>query len=204
MGERHRGGGYPRDAEPHLGATDDLPGGEVSGQKTITGKCEEVSERGEWVTFHVDVGTQYPVKLSTKLLPLVELGRAAVKSGNAFDWTYTESQGKENPHKPGTFFTNRYLEAVEPAGSVPTPAAPAQGGQMSKEEWARKDSAIHKMACIKTAADALKHTLPSGQGSELTTEDLNQYLARVTHLSLAWHRQVLAERDDPTGESVPF
>ena len=31
---------------------------------------------------------------------------------------------------------------------------------MSKEEWARKDSAIHKMACIKTAADALKHTVP--------------------------------------------
>jgi hypothetical protein len=181
--------------------------------RTITGKCAEISERGDWTTFHVDVGTQYPVKLSTKLAPLVELGRAASKDGGVFDWTFKESQGAENPHKPGTHYTNRYLDAVESAGTRPTPDTPAQAAapqsragsnEMSKEEWARKDSAIHKMACIKTAADALKHTLPSGQGSELTTEDLNQYLARVTHLSLAWHRQVLAERDDPTGEDVPF
>jgi hypothetical protein len=71
---------------------------------------------------------------------------------------------------------------------------------MSKEEWARKDSAIHKMACIKTAADALKHTMPS----EPSVDDLAKFLSRVTDLSLAWHRQVLAERDDPTGENVPF
>lgn len=178
--------------------------------KTAIGKCAEISERGEWTTFHVDVGTQYPVKLSTKLEPLVELGRAASKSGGVFQWTYSESQGKENPHKPGTFYVNRYLSGVEPAaeGAQAAPAATGGGGgtseqagaQMTKEEWARKDSAIHKMACIKTAADALKHTVPA----DPTPEDLGTFLTRVSTLSLAWHRSVIAERDDPTGESVPF
>jgi hypothetical protein len=177
--------------------------------RTITGKCAEISERGDWTTFHVDVGTQYPVKLSTKLAPLVELGRAASKDGGVFDWTFKESQGAENPHKPGTHYTNRYLDAVESAGTRPTPDTPAQAAApqsragsdgMTKDEWARKDSAIHKMACIKTAADALKHTVPS----DPSVDDLTTFIERVTRLSLAWHRQVLAERDDPTGENVPF
>ena len=177
--------------------------------KSVTGRCEEVSEKNGWTAFAVDVGTQYPVRLSTKLDPLIELGRAAVKDGGVFVWTYKESQGGENPHKPGTFYTNRYLSGVEKAvegaesDSHATPQAQAsrepQAG-MSKEEWARKDSAIHKMACIKTAADALKHTIPS----DPTTEDLNVFNTRVIHLSFAWHRAVLAERDDPTGEGIPF
>jgi len=71
---------------------------------------------------------------------------------------------------------------------------------MSKEDWKRKDSAIHKMACIKTAAAALTHTIPS----DPSTEDLNRFHERTMHLALAWHRGVIAERDDPTGENVPF
>jgi hypothetical protein len=177
---------------------------------TVTGRCAEVSERGDWTTFHIDVGRQYPVKLSTKLAPIIELGRAASKAGDAFDWAYTEQQGGENPHKPGTFYTNRYLTGVEPASAngAPEQVGPGtykkeiqtSGEGMSKEEWARKDSAIHKMACIKTAADALKHTLPS----DPSAEDISKFLTRVSTLSSAWHRSVLAERDDPTGEDVPF
>jgi hypothetical protein len=106
---------------------------------------------------------------------------------------------------------------VEAVSSVATPAATAQAAAarikavadagpkpssdaMSKEEWARKDSAIHKMACIKTAADSLKHTLPS----DPTKEDLAKFLDRSHVLYSAWHRAVIAERDDPTGEDVPF
>ena len=96
--------------------------------KTATGTCAEISERGEWTTFHVDVGTQYPVKLSTKLAPLVELGRAASKSGGVFDWTYTEKQGKENPHRPGTYYMDRYLSGVEPAAEGAQAAPAATGG----------------------------------------------------------------------------
>jgi len=180
----------------------------MSDTLTVTGRCAEVSERGDWTTFHIDVGRQYPVKLSTKLPPIIELGRAASKAEGAFDWSYTESQGGANPHKPGEFFTNRYLTGVEPAGSVATPdAAPEPRAQsnhgsdgMTKEEWARKDSAIHKMACIKTAAAALTHTMPA----DPSFEDLNKFNERVIHLSQAFHRSVLAERDDPSGEDVPF
>ena len=187
--------------------------------KTITGRCEEVSEKNGWTAFAIDVGTQYPVRLSTKLDPLIELGRAASKDGGVFDWTFKESQGGENPHKPGTFYTNRYLEAVAQSDGtenvperVATPAAaataaPAQTFKphtasegMSKDEWARKDSAIHKMACIKTAADALKHTIPS----DPSDEDLAKFGERVFVLTYRWHQNVIAERDDPTGENVPF
>ena len=102
-------------------------------------------------------------------------------------------------------------DGVEAVSSVATPEAAAKAAApqtraqsaseaMSKEEWARKDSAIHKMACIKTAAAALAHTMPS----DPTEDDLGLFLRRCLTLSSAWHRSVLAERDDPTGEDVPF
>lgn len=183
----------------------------MSESKVATGACAEISERGDWTTFHVDTGGQYPVKLATKKQEIVELGRAASKSGEAFDWSYNEVESEKINEHTGKPFINRYLEAVAPAGSAPkptggsgqapgTPARQNAVDAMTKEEWARKDSAIHKMACIKTAADALKHTIPS----EPDSEALNQFNARVLHLALAWHRSVLAERDDPTGEDVPF
>ena len=71
---------------------------------------------------------------------------------------------------------------------------------MTKEEWARKDSAIHKMACIKTAADALKHTIPS----DPEHKDLVAFNERVLTLAIWWHRGVIAERDNPDGEDIPF
>lgn len=71
---------------------------------------------------------------------------------------------------------------------------------MSKEEWARKDSAGHKRACIAIAVSALSHTMPS----DPTSEDLAKFGERVAILSSRWHASVLAERDDPTGESTPF
>lgn len=184
----------------------------MSETKTVVGTLAGIMEKtGDWRELHISVpGKQYPVKVSTKREELVLLARAAGE--NVMEWTYSEQDsGNPNPHKPGQNYVNRYFEGVAPVGSggaetpqdAPQASAPppAQvGGQMSKEEWARKDSAIHKMACIKTAADALKHTVPS----DPSTDDLNTYMARVAHLTLAWHRSVLAERDDPSGESVPF
>lgn len=183
--------------------------------EVATGACAEISERGDWTTFHIDTGGKYPVKLASKKSEIIELGRAASRNGGEFDWTYNEVESDRINEHTGKPFINRYLEGVEPAGSAPQSDSPATratpdtgaraqaqkaSGEMSKEEWARKDSAIHKMACIKTAADALKHTLPS----EPSSDDLTNFLSRVSILALAWHRSVLAERDDPTGEDVPF
>lgn len=172
--------------------------------ETIIGTCSEVSERGDWTTFHVDIGKQYPVKLSTKKAELVELGRAAARDAGEFAWTYNEVESEKINEHTGKPFVNRYLESV--AKHAPdanaTQSAPSTSGNdaMTKEEWARKDSAIHKMACIKVAAAVLTHTLPA----DPTLEDLNKFGERVSILSGRWHRVVLAVRDDPTGEDVPF
>ena len=122
-------------------------------------------------------------------------------------FTVSETESENINPNSGKPYTERRLEKVEAgshpdANASPTPPAQAPASQdaMTKEEWARKDSAIHKMACIKTAADALKHTLPS----DPSADDIAKYLGRVSTLSSAWHRSVLAERNDPTGEDVPF
>jgi hypothetical protein len=189
-------------------------------QELVSGTIGGITQKkaDTWTVAVTPEGSQYAKNLWTKSTSLVEalqgkLGQHGAFVCNASYWTRqdgqqvrslwieAESDGTENvPERVAT----PAAAAQVAQGFTQAATSTKSSGEMSKEEWARKDSAIHKMACIKTAADALKHTLPSGQGSELTTEDLNQYLARVTHLSLAWHRQVLAERDDPTGENVPF
>ena len=184
--------------------------GDGSLSMLAVGTKQGITEKsGGWFSIEVAIpGKQYPLKLDTKKQELVELARAA--GDNVMEWLYTEKDsGTPNPHKPGTNFLNRYFEGVAPVGttgsvatgsSAPQAEAKGSGEGMTKEEWARKDSAIHKMACIKTAADALKHTIPSSPAQD----DLTQFLTRVTTLTQAWHRSVLAERDDPTGEDVPF
>jgi hypothetical protein len=190
-------------------------------QELVSGTIGGITQKkaDTWTVAVTPEGSQYAKNLWTKSTSLVEalqgkLGQHGAFVCNASYWTRQDGQQVRSlwieAESDGT--ENVPERVATPAAAAPDPKTLANvinspsksSGEMSKEEWARKDSAIHKMACIKTAADALKHTLPSGQGSELTTEDLNQYLARVTHLSLAWHRQVLAERDDPTGENVPF
>jgi hypothetical protein len=180
----------------------------MSERLTAVGTLGGIMEKtGGWHEIHVNLpGKQYPLKVSTKKQELVELARAAGE--NVMEWTYTEQDsGRENPNRPGTNYVNRYFEGVAPvsenapnANPTPRPTQSGAGEGMSKEEWARKDSAIHKMACIKAAADALKHTVPS----DPTPEDLNKFGERVFILAYRWHQNVLAERDDPTGEGVPF
>jgi len=191
--------------------------------ETAVGTLDGITEKASgWFEISVALpGKQYPLRLATKKQELVELARAAGQ--NVMAWEYNEQESEKiNPHN-NMPYVNRYFEGVGPVdgnrqdanaspSSVPQAAidmaanAPvagrdqAVGGGMSKEEWARKDSAIHKMACIKTAADALKHTLPS----DPSAEDLTAFLGRVSTLTLSWHRSVLAERDDPAGENVPF
>ncbi len=92
-------------------------------KKQIQGKCEEISEKNGWTQFSIDVGTKYPVRLSTKLPALVEQGRAAGNQDAV--WSYLETQGGENPNKPGTYYTNRYLEGVEVGGTADPAAAPS-------------------------------------------------------------------------------
>jgi hypothetical protein len=130
----------------------------MSETKQATGVSQGVTEKASgWVEFAIDVGSQYPVKVSTKIPEIVELGRAATLAGQLATWTYEESDGNANPHKPGTFYKNRTLSRVEvggtqnPAQSVATPGDGAQarppvlGGD--------KDRLIVRQVCIKAAAE---------------------------------------------------
>ena len=92
----------------------------------IKGKCDGMMSRGEWREFHINIGKQYPVKLSTKQPDVIDKALAAGERDAV--WTYSEKQGGANPHRPGEFFKNRYLSNVEVGGELdPTIAS----GQMS-------------------------------------------------------------------------
>lgn len=123
----------------------------------IEGVCEGVMMKGDWQEFHIGIGKQYPVKLSTKQ---DDIKAAAMAAGNAKAvWTYTEKQGGPNPHRPGEFFKNRYLSSVEVGGTL-DPAlagqqtlsdAPAGGGarpgQMPNPEG--RDVSIERQVIVK-------------------------------------------------------
>ena len=182
--------------------------------EVVAGTIEGVIQKkpDTWQVAVKSDGSQYDKKLWTKDAELVQSLTAKLGQHGAFVcgasyWTNQSGTQVRSLWINGEADGNAAERVVTPvsaeAGSGPRtefdkPFKAAEG--MSKEEWARKDSAIHKMACIKTAADALKHTIPA----DPRPEDLTKFLGRVTTLTLAWHRSVLAERDDPTGEDVPF
>ena len=153
-------------------------------------------------------GSQYAKNLWTKDAELVE--SLSTKLGQIGAFVCGASHWEKDGKQIRSLWITSADTNEDAADRVATPSAPVQAQAqapaprgsdgMTKEEWARKDSAIHKMACIKTAADALKHTLPS----DPSADDMAKYLSRVAQLATAWHRSVLAERDDPTGEDVPF
>jgi hypothetical protein len=169
-----------------------------------------------WTVAVTPTDSQYAKNLWTKDVDLIESLSAKIGQAGAFvcGASYWERDGKQVRSLWIDSVEN--ADAVEAVSSVATPAATSKAAAetavklaakaapssdaMSKEEWARKDSAIHKMACIKTAAATLAHTLPS----DPSKEDLALFLDRSHVLYSAWHRAVLAERDDPTGEDIPF
>ena len=182
-------------------------------QELVAGTIGGITQKkaDTWTVAVTPEGSQYAKNLWTKSTSLVEalsakLGQHGAFVCNASYWTRQDGQQVRSlwieAESDGT--ENVPERVATPAAAIKAIAGveykPKPSGEMSKEEWARKDSAIHKMACIKTAADALKHTVPS----DPTSEDLAKFLDRSYTLALAWHRSVIAERDDPTGEAVPF
>lgn len=129
----------------------------------VEGFCEGVMERGDWAEFHINIGRQYPVKLSTKKEDVKIMARMAGQSPAV--WTYNESQGNPNPHKPGEFFKNRYLNNVEVGGQL-NPAyaqqqaaagqttianAPAGTGVQAPQIPGARDRSIERQVIVKSA-----------------------------------------------------
>lgn len=124
--------------------------------KIAIGKRTEISEKGDWTSFHVDIGKQYPLRLSTKVKAVIDAAREFGTDQGA--WYYKESQGNENPNKPGTFYTNRYLDKVEPVDE--TVASP---GTVGKEavDWEGKERRIVRQACLKVAVAMIGELPPN-------------------------------------------
>lgn len=166
-----------------------------------------VEKKAGWHTIEISVpGKQYPVKADTKLEPLLKQVREIRDGDLVATFTVSESESENINPNNGKPYTERRLEKVEPgvmgpANTANATASPTNAGQeMTKEDWANKDSAIHKMACIKAAADALKHTIPA----DPSDDDLETFIGRVRHVSRAWHVSVIATRDDPKDDDIPF
>jgi hypothetical protein len=126
--------------------------------KSIVGQCVEITEKNGWTGFSIDVGSQYPVKVSTKVEKVI--GEARAIGSEVATWTFKESDGNENPNKPGTFYKNRWLDKVEAgehapaadtAGGTSTPAKPLPEAHHEPIAPADKDRAIVRQACLKAA-----------------------------------------------------
>lgn len=156
--------------------------------KQVVGICREITEKNGWVEFSVDAGTQYPVRLSTKLPALIEQARAV---GDALgSWTYKESQGKENPNRPGTFYTNRYLEGVTIGGEQQSPNGDPHRAPMHAGD---KDRAITRMAVLKAVAELYHGSL----GDNDTDNDV--VVLKVMETAGRFERWIMRDIDE-----VPF
>lgn len=128
-------------------------------KKQIKGVCEEISEKNGWTTFLINTGSQYPTRLSTKIEALISAGRAAGDRESV--WTFAQSQGGENPNKPGTFYQNRRLEKVEVGGTLdPTQARGGPvgnaGGRSGEERHSIERQTIIKAAMAVFPPDRIK------------------------------------------------
>jgi hypothetical protein len=101
-----------------------------SERKQIEGVCEEISEKNGWVTFSINIGTQYPERLSTKLDAVI-------------------ASGGENPNKPGTFYQNKRLEKVEVGGTLDP--SQAKGPATSAPKSPDERHSIERQTVVKAA-----------------------------------------------------
>lgn len=142
-------------------------------RKQAKGVCNEISEKNGWTTFHVDVGRTYPLRLQTKIEKLIEQGRAAKQ--NEAIWSFDESQGAENPSKPGTHYINRRFAGVEVGGeldpalaSASAPASSGTGHVRSEDERASIELQTVVKAATKMYAREFKDD-----------DDFFQFMARL-------------------------
>lgn len=128
--------------------------------ETITGTCEAVTEKGDWTTFEINVGSQYPVRLSTKVPELVELGRAA--RGQVMDWTFNAVEGKIN-EKSGKPYINRYFEGVAPPSENGQSASVSPSAPTKDVDWDAKERRDYRSRAWAQTLGAFTHTIKTDE-----------------------------------------
>ena len=87
-------------------------------KETIVGVLDGITEKPSgWTEIQVRVdGWQYPVKMATKLAPLIELARGA--GTETMEWTFKKQESDQINPNSGKPFVNRYFEG-SPNGGPP-------------------------------------------------------------------------------------
>ena len=167
----------------------------MNDKETIVGVLDGITEKPSgWTEIQVRVdGWQYPVKMATKLAPLVELARAA--GTETMEWTFKKRESDQiNPHS-GKPFINRYFEGVSPVGTAPARAAYSPD---------LKDRMIVRQTCLKAAA-----VIIGPYGARADSEDLALETMKAAQRFETWvYRDIdsvpfapeLSEHDD----GIPF
>lgn len=95
-----------------------------------------------WTRFSIQQdGRQYPYKCDTKQPEIIATAHSLIGQSVVAHVREQDSTNL-NPHQPGTYYKNRYLNAIAPAGSMqappvqqqmqPAPAAPPQQGMQQQ------------------------------------------------------------------------
>jgi hypothetical protein len=180
--------------------------------KVVVGKCIEIVDKPdtEWVKFNIDVGTQYPLGLSTKKAALIEQARAV--GSEVATWTYLQSDGNPNPNKPGTFYQNRWLNKVERGGSAtagsaaaaPSSGAPPQQTALPIEstgepvDWDAKERRSYRSKSWAITVSAFTHTIKPD-------EDPIEVFKRLLPFQMRLYNDVVRELGNADEENdLPF
>lgn len=143
--------------------------------ETITGTLDAVTEKGDWTTFEINVGTQFPVRLSTKVAELIERGRAA--KGQEMEWTFNAVEGNINP-KSGKPYINRYFKGVAPVGTNGNPSSVQVGTnatgtqltdlpqQEADVDWDAKERRDYRSRAWAQTLGAFTHTIKTDESPE--------------------------------------
>jgi len=138
----------------------------MSDKETIVGVLDGITEKPTgWTDIMVRVeGWQYPVKLQTKLEPLIELARAA--GTETMEWEFkTRVSDQINP-KSGKPFTDRYFEGVAPVGTTPqnANASPTTAQESSEPvDWDNKERRDYRSRAWAQTLGAFTHTIKTDE-----------------------------------------
>lgn len=143
------------------------------------GFCESMLVKGEWAEFHINVGRDYPVKLSTKKDDIKAQAMAAGQQQAV--WTYAQMEGNPNPHRPGENYKKRYLNKVEIGGTLDPALAHEQaqqgggpaGSSSGHPSPDGRESSIERQTIIKAAISVFP-------AASITTED--EWFALLTRM----------------------
>lgn len=165
----------------------------------IVGTIDSIVRKREdtWQVVVKPDGSQYTKNLWTKDGETVQalerlLGEHRYFACNVSYWTNNDGKQVRSLWLDSVSEQEQETRQDASAGSA-APQAQTEG--MSKDEWRLKDNAGHRRALIAIAVSALG---PVGERS------LKDYNEQVQTLVGFWLPGVKAERDDPTGEGIPF